>query len=85
MKIKNKLVVRSIAIKEEEKNLCFNQRKKHQRLKWLTPMDFTEHFIKSGVSDNNKVCYGRFLQNGLLERYCYISKSRWDVEYLEVC
>ena len=28
---------------------------------------------------------GKFLPNGLPERYWYISKSRWDVQYLEVC
>ena len=41
---------------------------------------------KLDVSENSKVYYyGRFLENGLHEWYCYISKSRWDVQYLEAC
>ena len=28
--------------------------------------------------------YGRFQENGLHERYCFISKSRRDVQYVEV-
>ena len=54
MKTKNKLIVQSIAIKEEAKNV-------------ITPMNFAEHLRKSDVSENSKVYYGRFLQNGLDE------------------
>ena len=44
--------------------------------KHIAPMDFAEYLRKSGVSENSKVYYGRFLGKGLHERYCYISKSR---------
>ena len=54
MKTKNKLVVQSVAIKEEAKNV-------------ITPMNFAEHLRKSDVSENSKVYHGRFLQNGLDE------------------
>ena len=53
--------------------------------KYITPMDFAEHLRKSDVSENSKVYYDRFLRNGLHGRYCYISKTRWDVQYLEAC
>ena len=46
-------------------------------------MDFLEYLRKSDISENSKVYYGLFLRNGLHERYCYISKNRWDVQYLE--
>ena len=46
-------------------------------------MDFTKYLRKSDVSENSKIYYGRFLGNGLHERYCYISKSRRDVQDLE--
>ena len=37
-------------------------------------MDFAEYLRKSDVSENSKFYfYGQFLQNGLHERYCYIS------------
>ena len=39
-------------------------------------MDFAKYLTKSDVSENSKAYYGRFLRNGLHERYCYISKSR---------
>ena len=39
-------------------------------------MDFEERLEKSDVSENKKFYYGRFLWNGLHERYSYISKSR---------
>ena len=48
-------------------------------------MDIAEHLRKSGSSENSEVYYGRFLRNGLHDRYCYISKGRWDVQYFEVC
>ena len=44
--------------------------------KHITPMDFAEHLRKSDVSEKRKVYYGRFLRNGLHERYWYISKSK---------
>ena len=53
--------------------------------KHIAPMDFAEYLRKSDVSENSKVYYGRFLRNALHERHCYISKSRWNVQELEVC
>ena len=44
--------------------------------KHIVSMDFAEYLRKSDVSENSKVYYGRFLQNELHERHCYISKSR---------
>ena len=41
----------------------------------MAPMDFAEYLRKSGASENSEVY--------LNERYCYISKSRQDVQYLE--
>ena len=35
--------------------------------KYITPMNFAEHFRKADVSKNSKVCYGRFLRNELHE------------------
>ena len=48
-------------------------------------MNFTEYLRKSDVSENSQVYHGQFLWNGPHESYCYFSKSRWDVQYLEVC
>ena len=54
--------------------------------KHIVPMDFAEYLRKSHVAEeNSKVYYGRFLRNRLHDRYCNISKSRSDVQYLEVC
>ena len=36
-----------------------------------------ENLRKSDVSENRKVCYGRFLRNGFHRTYRYISKSSW--------
>ena len=47
-------------------------------------MDFEEYLGKSEVSENRKVYHGWFLRNRLLERHCYIGKSRWDLQYLEI-
>ena len=44
--------------------------------KYITPMDFAEHLRNLDVSENSKVIYGRFLRNGLRERYGYISQRR---------
>ena len=46
-------------------------------------MDFSKYLRKSDVSENSKVYYGRILRNGFHERYCYVSKSRCDVQDLE--
>ena len=51
--------------------------------KHIAPTDFAEHLKKSYVSENRKVYYVPFLQNGLHEKYCYISESRWKAQYLE--
>ena len=48
-------------------------------------MDLKENLRKSDVSENSKVYYGRFPQNGLHEWYCYIGKNTWDEQYVEVC
>ena len=72
LKTINKLVVWSIAIKEDAK-IMFWSKKNGSNLKNI-----------SDFSENSKVSYGRFKRNGLHERYWYISKSRWDVQYLEV-
>ena len=57
--------------------------------KYITPMNFAEHFRKSDVSENSKVCYDRFLRNGLHEGIAILAstviKIRWDAQYLEVC
>ena len=44
---------------------------------------FAEYPRKLDVSKNSKVYYVRFLRNGLHDMYCYISKSRQVVQYLE--
>ena len=51
--------------------------------KHIAPTDFIEHLEKSYVSENRKVYYGPFLQNGLHEKYCCISESRWKPQHLE--
>ena len=56
--------------------LCFDKRRNIKGEKNIAPMDFVEYLRKSDVSENKKVCYGRFLRNRLHERYCCISKSR---------
>ena len=47
--------------------LCFDQKRHIKGEKYITPMNFAEDLRKSDVSENNKVYYGRFLQNGLHE------------------
>ena len=72
--------------KEEAKTVIFWFEKKNTKGgKHIAPIDFAEHLKKSDVPVNSKVYYGPFLRNGLYERHCYISKSRWNVQYLEVC
>ena len=51
--------------------------------KHIPPIDFAEYLRKSDISENSEVYYGRYLRNGLHERYYYNGKSRWDVQYLE--
>ena len=101
MKTKNKLVARSIRIKNEAKNVMFWSKKdtsnaKNTLLQWilkkdincekhLTPMDLKENLRKSDVSENSKVYYGRFPRNELHEWYRYFRKNRWDEQYVEVC
>ena len=41
----------------------------------IAPMNFTEYRRKLGVSENSKVYWN--------ERDCYVSKSRWDEQYLK--
>ena len=43
--------------------------------KHIAPMDFAEYLKESDVLENSKVYYRQFPQNGLYERYCYISKG----------
>ena len=64
-------------MKEKQKILCFNWKKRHIKgRKHIATMDFTEYLRKLDVSENIKVYYDRFLRSGLHERPCYISKSR---------
>ena len=63
--------------------LCFDQKRHIKGEEYITLMDFAEHFRKSDVSENIKVYYGRFPWNRLHERYCYVSKSRWDGNILK--
>ena len=57
--------------------LCLYLSKRHIKGEHhITQMDFAEHLRKSDVSESSKDYYGRFLRNGLHERYFYISKSR---------
>ena len=72
MKAKNKLAVRS----KEAKNVVLIKKRHVEGEKHITPIDFAEYLRKSNVSENGKVYYGRFLRNGIHERYCYISKIR---------
>ena len=57
--------------------LSFDKKRLINSEKYITPMDFAEHLLKSDVSEkSSKVYYGRFLRNGLHKKYCNISKSR---------
>ena len=56
--------------------LSFDYWKRHMKEeKDIAQMDFAEHFRESCVSENSKVYWN--------ERYCYVSKRRSDVQYLE--
>ena len=63
--------------KKQAKNVMIRFFKKRhiKGEKHIAQMDFAKYLRKSDVSENSKVCYGRFLRNGLHGRYCYISKS----------
>ena len=62
--------------KRREKCYVLIFKKRHMKKeKDIAPMDFAEYLRKSEVSERRKVYWN--------ERYCYISKSRWDVQYLE--
>ena len=51
--------------------------------KHITPMDFAEHLRKSDVSENRKVYYMvDFYEMDFMK--VIGSKSRWDVQYLEM-
>ena len=68
-----------IQVKDEGKNVMFLLKKRHIKgEKHNAPMDFAEYLRRSDVSENSKVYDDRFLRNGLHDRYCYISKSRWN-------
>ena len=64
LKAKNELVVRSMEIKEEAKNVMILVKKRHIKgEKHIAPMDFGEYLRKSDVSENSKFYYRRFLRN----------------------
>ena len=58
MQTKNELVVRSIAITEEAKTAVLIKKRHIKLEKYITPMNFAEHFRKSDVSENSKVYHG---------------------------
>ena len=48
--------------------LCIDLQKRHIKgEKHIAQIDFAEHLRKSDVSENSKIYYGRFLQNGLMK------------------
>ena len=73
----------SFEVKRRSEN--FDQKKTYQSWKTHCCIDFAEYLIKSDVSENSKVNYDQFLRNRLHERHWYVSKSRRNVQYLEVC
>ena len=81
MKAENKLFVRSIEIKEEAKNVVLIK-KRHRRVKTHRSNGFWTISYKIKVSENCQVHYGQFPEKEI-EMYCYINKSRWDVQYLD--
>ena len=63
----SKFVVWSIEIKQEAKNVGFHLRKMHIKgEKHIAQIDFAEYLRKSDLSEDRKVYYGQFLQNGNL-------------------
>ena len=74
------VVQRSIEIKEKVRNAMLWFKKRYDNSEeYIAPMNFAEYIKKSNVSKNSKVYYGPFIWNGLHERYCGVSISRWDV------
>ena len=71
------LVIGSIEIKKEEKNVMFwcKRRLIMNKGKDMASMDSAEYLRKSDVSENSKVYWNK--------KYCFISKSRLDIQYLE--
>ena len=62
-------------MKEKAKNVLIKKeilKVKNTLRQWILP----NILKKSDISENSKVYYGRFLRNGLHERYCYISKKK---------
>ena len=52
--------------KRSEKILCFDLNKRHIKgEKHIIQMDFAEYLRILDISENSKVYYSRFLQNGL--------------------
>ena len=46
-------------MKKEAKNVMFRSKKDPSKvLKYITPMDFAEHFRKLDLSENRKLYYG---------------------------
>ena len=75
------MAVQSIEIEKEAKEVMFWFTKRHIKGE-NNQMDFAEYLRKSDVSENSKFYfYGRFLQNGLHERYCYISNMGWPIVF----
>lgn len=69
--------------KEEAKNVVFWLKQRHMKgEKHIVQINFAEYLRKWDVFREHQSFYGRFLKNGLHEMY-YISKSRWEVQYLE--
>ena len=76
------MVVRSIAIKEEAKNVMFWSKKRYIKgEKWFTSIDFGEHLRKSDVSEISKDSYEMNFMKGIV----ILVKNIWDEQYLEVC
>ena len=69
MNTKNKCAVRSIATKEEAKNVALIKNRHIKGEIYITVMNFADYLRKSDVSENSKVYYGWFLRNGLHGRY----------------
>ena len=82
-KQKIKLVVEVQKKKEEAKNVVVWLKQRHMKgEKHIVQINFAEYLRKWDVFRERQSFYGRFLKNGLHEMY-YISKSRWEVQYLE--
>ena len=83
MKTKNKLVVQSIAIKEEAKNFVLIKKRHIKGEKQITPM-----ILQNILENQTFQRIAKFIMVGFHEMDFMKgigSKSRWDVQYLEVC